>query len=321
MLNLYRQKWWDNMQKVLIIVGPTAVGKTSLSIKLAKKLNGEVISGDSMQVYKHLDIGTAKVTKEESEGIVHHLIDIIDVDKRYSAADFVESANKLIDDIHKKGKLPIIVGGTGFYIQSLVDGLNLGGDHYDNEEYRNQMRAFAEENGKHALWLKLRSIDEVSAEKIGEENERRVIRALEVYHNTGVRFSEQTNNAVSIDPYIIALNTDRQVLYDRINKRVDIMFKEGLIDEAKWLDQKGDISLPAYKGIGYREFINYFHGDLDLEDVSELIKKDSRHYAKRQLTWFRNKMKVNWYGIISNMEVVKNIEKDVFNWLNDKKVP
>ncbi|TMS99158.1 tRNA (adenosine(37)-N6)-dimethylallyltransferase MiaA [Apilactobacillus kunkeei] len=309
------------MQKVLIIVGPTGVGKTSLSIKLAKKLNGEVISGDSMQVYKHLDIGTAKVTKEESEGIVHHLIDIIDVDKRYSAADFVESANKLIEDIHKRGKLPIIVGGTGFYIQSLVDGLNLGGDHYDNEEYRNKMHSFAEEFGKHALWLKLNSIDELSAQKIDEENERRVIRALEVYHNTGVKFSEQTNNSVKIDPYIIALNTDRKVLYNRINKRVDVMFKEGLIDEAKWLDQKGDVSLPAYKGIGYREFINYFHGDLNLEDVSELIKKDSRHYAKRQLTWFRNKMKVNWYDIISNMEVAKNIEKDVINWLIDKKLP
>ncbi|MGQ2282256.1 tRNA (adenosine(37)-N6)-dimethylallyltransferase MiaA [Apilactobacillus kunkeei] len=307
------------MQKVLIIVGPTAVGKTSLSIKLAKKLNGEVISGDSMQVYKHLDIGTAKVTKEESEGIVHHLIDIIDVDKRYSAADFVESANKLIEDIHKRGKLPIIVGGTGFYIQSLVDGLNLGGDHYDNEEYRNKMHSFAEEFGKHALWLKLNSIDELSAQKIDEENERRVIRALEVYHNTGVKFSEQTDNVVTIDPYIIALNTDRKVLYNRINKRVDVMFKEGLIDEAKWLDQKGDVSLPAYKGIGYREFINYFHGDLNLEDVSELIKKDSRHYAKRQLTWFRNKMKVNWYDIISNMEVAKDIEKDVLNWLIDKK--
>lgn len=309
------------MRKVLIIVGPTAVGKTNLSIKLAKKLNGEIISGDSMQVYKHLNVGTAKVTKEEAKGIVHHLIDIIDVNQRYSAADFVESANKLIDDIHKRGKIPIIVGGTGFYIQALIDGLNLGGDHYDNEGYRNRMHSFAVENGKHALWLKLKNVDEVSAKKIGEENERRVIRALEVYNNTGVKFSEQLNNFVSIDSYIIALNTDRKVLYDRINKRVDIMFKHGLIDEAKWLDQKGDISLPAYKGIGYREFINYFHGDLDLEDVSELIKKDSRHYAKRQLTWFRNKMKVNWYDITSNMKIIKNIEKDVYNWLNDKKTP
>lgn len=303
------------MKKVLIIVGPTAVGKTSLSIKLAKKFNGEVISGDSMQVYKHLNIGTAKVTKDEMGGISHHLIDICDVSQRYSAAEFVEEANHYIDDIISRGKLPIIVGGTGFYIQSLVDGLNLGGDKYVDDTYRKELHEFSKENGKQELWNKLNDIDPEAAKNIDVSNERRVIRAMEVFHNTGKKFSDQSNNEVDLNSFIIALNTNRKVLYNRINYRVDKMFDDGLMDEVKWLFSKNDLSLPALKGIGYREFIDYYANKIDLETVKDNIKKDSRHYAKRQLTWFRNKMDVRWYDIISDMNNEKNIEKDIQNWL------
>lgn len=304
------------MHKVLVIVGPTAVGKTSLSIKLAKKLNGEVISGDSMQVYRKLDIGTAKITNDEMDGIPHHLIDILDVNEDYSAAEFVKSANSLIEEITKRNKLPIIVGGTGFYIQALLDGLVLGGEFDSDPAYRDKLHQFSLDNGSKLLWDKLNDIDPKSAYKIPKSNERRIIRALEVYHHTGELFSEQNNKEVTLDSYVIALNTDRQVLYDRINQRVDLMIENGLIDEAKWLWNQSNDDLPALKGIGYREFSGYFDNQKDLNSVVDSIKQDSRHYAKRQLTWFRNKMNVTWYDTISNMDSEKKIEKDVLNWLN-----
>lgn len=304
------------MHKVLVIVGPTAVGKTSLSIKLAKKLNGEVISGDSMQVYRKLDIGTAKITNDEMDGIPHHLIDILDVNEEYSASEFVKSANSLIEEITKRNKLPIIVGGTGFYIQALLDGLVLGGEFDSDQAYRDKLHQFSIDNGSKVLWDKLNDIDPKAADKIPESNERRIIRALEVYHHTGELFSEQSNKEVTLDSYVIALNTDRQVLYDRINQRVDLMIENGLIDEAKWLWNQPNDDLPALKGIGYREFSGYFDNQKDLNSVVDSIKQDSRHYAKRQLTWFRNKMNVTWYDTISNMDSEKKIEKDVSNWLN-----
>lgn len=304
------------MHKVLVIVGPTAVGKTSLSIKLAKKLNGEVISGDSMQVYRKLDIGTAKITNDEMDGIPHHLIDILDVNEEYSAAEFVKSANSLIEEITKRNKLPIIVGGTGFYIQALLDGLVLGGEFDSDQAYRDKLHQFSIDNGSKVLWDKLNDIDPKAADKIPKSNERRIIRALEVYHHTGELFSEQNNKEVTLDSYVIALNTDRQVLYDRINQRVDLMIENGLIDEAKWLWNQPNDDLPALKGIGYREFSGYFDNQKDLKSVVDSIKQDSRHYAKRQLTWFRNKMNVMWYDTISNMDSEKKIEKDVSNWLN-----
>lgn len=306
----------DRMHKVLVIVGPTAVGKTSLSIKLAKKLNGEVISGDSMQVYRKLDIGTAKITNDEMDGIPHHLINILDVNEDYSAAEFVKSANSLIEEITKRNKLPIIVGGTGFYIQALLDGLVLGGEFDSDPAYRDKLHQFSLDNGSKLLWDKLNDIDSKAADKIPKSNERRIIRALEVYHHTGELFSEQNNKEVTLDSYVIALNTDRQVLYDRINQRVDLMIENGLIDEAKWLWNQPNDDLPALKGIGYREFSGYFDNQKDLNSVVDSIKQDSRHYAKRQLTWFRNKMNVTWYDTISNMDSEKKIEKDVSKWLN-----
>jgi tRNA dimethylallyltransferase len=309
----------DNLKnKVLIIVGPTAVGKTALSIKLAKDLNGEIISGDSMQVYRGLDIGTAKITQSEMDGIKHHLINIRNVNQRYSAAEFVQEANYWISDIISRGKLPIIVGGTGFYIQALTDGLNLGGDNYVDNDYRRKLQEYANKNGKYSLWKCLEEIDSISAKKIGVSNERRIIRALEVFHNTGEKFSEQTNKNVNWNFHIIGLNTNREVLYNRINLRVDRMISNGLQNEVKYLLSQGDFSLPAWKGIGYREFIDYYTQSVSLDDTKELIKKDSRHYAKRQLTWFRNKMNVNWYDIISNMHEYNKIKKDTVFWLNNK---
>lgn len=300
-------------------MGPTAVGKTDLSIKLAKNLNGEVISGDSMQVYRGLDIGTAKISPSETDGVPHHLINIIDVDQRYSAAKFVKEANFWISDIISRGKLPIIVGGTGFYIQALTDGLNLGGDNYVDDSYRIRLQKYANEQGIYALWEKLKEIDPISAQEIDFGNERRIIRALEVFHNTGKKFSEQTNKNVNLNFYTIGLNTDRKILYNRINLRVDHMFNSGLQEEIKWLLSKVDFSFPAWKGIGYREFIDYYTKSLSLKDTKELIKRDSRHYAKRQLTWFRNKMNVNWYDIISNIGEAERIKEDILLWLNSCK--
>lgn len=303
------------MYKVLIIAGPTAVGKTNLSIKLAKQFNGEIISGDSMQIYRNLNIGTAKVTEKEKQGIKHHLINIKNVEEKYSASDFVSDAKKLIKEIYNKDKLPIIVGGTGFYLQSLVDGFNFGAGSSVDNSLRILMHKEAVKNGKYALWKELDLIDHAAAINIPVNNERRIIRALEFYKKTGKKFSAQSDNYDNeIDSYIIALNTKRSLLYDRINKRVELMFDEGLLEENKWLYQHGGLSLPACKGIGYKEFNEYFNGNMLLSDVKDLIKKNSRHYAKRQLTWFRNKMDVTWYDILSDNHQIDTIKKDIIKW-------
>ena len=250
------------MSKVVAIVGPTAVGKTALSIEIATALNGEVISGDSMQVYKHLDIGTAKVTTEEMAGIPHHLIDICDVEQQYSVAKFKQEANSWIEKISNAKRLPLIVGGTGFYLQSLTNNLSLGG-HQDNDRsaiIRQHWQKILEANGAHYLWQQLEKKDRQAAMAIPENNSRRVIRALEVIETSGRLFSQQ-HQAQSMDDFLlIGLTTARPVLYDRINHRVDLMMKSGLIDEAKWLYDKGGIELPAGKGIGYHELFPYFAG-------------------------------------------------------------
>ncbi|MCK8606593.1 tRNA (adenosine(37)-N6)-dimethylallyltransferase MiaA [Apilactobacillus ozensis] len=309
------------MKKLLLIVGPTAVGKTELSIKLAKKFNGEIISGDSMQIYKSLDVGTAKISKSEMQGVKHHLIDIKNINERYTVSDFVSDAKKCIDDITKRHKLPIIVGGTGFYLQSLLSDFNFGGDEYNNDNLRNDYHNYALKYGQHKLWEKLYNLDPASAKKIPEQNERRVIRALEVFDKTGKKFSEQNDdyNKNEYDYFSICLNTERNLLYNRINRRVLLMIKNNLEEEARWLYEQGGNNIPAGKGIGYREFYLYFDNDITLDEVIENIQKDSRHYAKRQLTWFRNKMDVTWYDIIKNHNNIYNIENDVNKWINYKK--
>lgn len=305
------------MEKVLAIVGPTAVGKTALSIELAKKYHGEIISGDSMQVYRGLDIGTAKVTAQEKQGIVHHLIDIRNIDERFSVADFVSLSQKLISEINRWGHLPIIVGGTGFYLNALLDGLTLGGDSYDqNETVRNKWREFAAQNGHEALWQKLHKVDPEAAAKIPVSNERRIIRALEVFERTGKKISSQEIKPDSrYDALVIGLNTEREVLYNRINQRVDLMMKAGLEQEARTLFTEGGFNFQAGKGIGYRELFPYFEGKAPLIDAVNDIKLDSRHYAKRQLTWFRNKLDVNWFNLVQNPDEIQKIKETVADWL------
>ena len=294
--------------KLLAVVGPTAVGKTALGIELAKQFNGEIISGDSQQVYRQLDIGTAKATPEEQAEAVHHLIDVRNVDETYSVYDFVQEASAAISDIVSRGKLPIIVGGTGLYLQSLLEGYHLGGQ-VDQEKvltYRKE--------------LDLLSDDELF-EKIAEQkieipqiNRRRAIRALEL-----AKFGKGLENKeTDYDAYLIGLNDDRQVLYDRINYRVDLMVENGVLNEAKWLyDNYREVQ--AARAIGYKELFPYFSGEDSLENCVEKLKQNTRRFAKRQLTWFRNRMTVQFYNV-SETDFKTKVAEDVDRFLNDNKV-
>lgn len=294
--------------KLLAVVGPTAVGKTALGIELAKQFNGEIISGDSQQVYRQLDIGTAKATPEEQAEAVHHLIDVRNVDETYSVYDFVQEASAAISEIVSRGKLPIIVGGTGLYLQSLLEGYHLGGQ-VDQEKiltYRKE--------------LDLLSDDELF-EKIAEQkieipqiNRRRAIRALEL-----AKFGKDLENKeTDYDAYLIGLNDDRQVLYDRINHRVDLMVENGVLDEAKWLyDNYREVQ--AARAIGYKELFPYFSGEESLENCVEKLKQNTRRFAKRQLTWFRNRMAVQFYNV-SETDFKTKVAEDVDRFLNDKKM-
>ncbi|WP_412988205.1 tRNA (adenosine(37)-N6)-dimethylallyltransferase MiaA [Pediococcus siamensis] len=305
------------MEKVLAIVGPTAVGKTNLSLTIATQFNGEIISGDSMQVYRNLDIGTAKILSEERHGITHHLIDICNIDQRFSVADFKKAASKQIHQITEKGKLPIIVGGTGFYLQALLADFSLGNDTYEpQEQVRTKWHTYARTHSQQQLWEKLKEIDPQAATKIPVTNEVRVVRALEVYEKTGEQFSAQHDEQKQkYDVLLIGLNTDRKLLYDRINLRVDQMIAAGLEQEALRLFRQGGSDLPAGKGIGYREWYPYFNHQLSKTAVIAQIKQDSRNYAKRQLTWFRNKMRVNWFDLIQHPEEEQQIITEIKNWI------
>ena len=258
--------------KIIVIVGPTAVGKTALAIDLAQSLNGEIISGDSQQVYRKLDIGTAKATPEEQAAAPHHLIDVREVTESYSAFDFVREAKTAIEDITARGKLPIIAGGTGLYIQSLLEGYHLGGEvpHEEILAYRAQLDVLS---------------DEDLYQKVAEQG-------LVIPHFGQDLANEETD----YEPYIICLDDERSLIYDRINRRVDRMLEEGLLDEARWLyDDHPEVQ--AAKGIGYKELFPYFKGEQSLAEASEILKRNTRRFAKRQLTWFRNRMEVKFYAI------------------------
>lgn len=291
-------------KKLVVIVGPTAVGKTALSIKLCRKYNGEVISGDSMQVYKGLDIGTAKVSKAEREGVPHHLIDIKDPSEPFSVAEFKERCEPLIEQINAAGRLPFLVGGTGLYVNAVTKGYQLETLPVD-EAYRKQLEAFAETYGKEALHERLREADARSAELIHPNNVRRVIRALEVTKVTGMPFSAQQQDERRLDsPYeltYIGLTMERELLYKRINQRVDQMITDGLIEEARRLYDTGLRSGQAVQAIGYKELFAYFDGDCPLDEAIETLKQNSRRYAKRQLTWFRNKLEASWFDMTAGL--------------------
>lgn len=287
-------------KNVVAIIGPTAVGKTHLSIELAKRFNGEIISGDSMQVYKGLDIGTAKIKKEEMQGIAHHMIDLREPDEEFSAADFKKYVQHYIDEITSRGKLPIIVGGSGLYIQAVLYDYQFS-DLKRDPAITEKLEKTLKQEGIMPLYERLKRLDPEQAEKIHPNNHRRVIRALEIYESTGKRMSETEKNQTVESPYhsiLIGLEMERDLLYRRINDRVDYMMEAGLLDEVRYLYEEGYQDCQSMKAIGYKEFIPFFNGEQTLEETIELLKRNSRRYAKRQLTWFKNKMNIRWYSVI-----------------------
>lgn len=274
------------MNKIIVIVGPTGVGKTKLSIMLAKKYNGEIINADSMQIYKGLDIGTAKVTDDEKEGIVHHLLDVREVDEDYSIFDYQRDCRTVIDAILKKNKTPIIVGGTGLYIKSALYDYKLNegkiSDNYDNVSTE-------------VLYDRLVKLDEKASLKIDKNNRRRIINAINYYINNQVSITENVTDKLLYDAVFIGLTTDRKKLYNIINNRVDNMIEKGLLEEVKYFYDKNIRTKPLVGGIGYKELYKYFDNEISFDDAVELIKQNSRRYAKRQYTFFNNKMSINWF--------------------------
>lgn len=285
--------------KILAIVGPTASGKTAVAVELAKRLGGEVVSCDSMQVYRRMDIGTAKPTEDEKCGIPHHLIDAVEPDAPFSCADYVTMAGKAVKEIAARQKLPILCGGTGLYLDRFLCG-EMEETHAD-EDLRASLFAYAQENGAHALHERLRAVDPESADAIHENNVKRVVRALEIFEQTGIPKSEfDRRSQVGESPYdavVIGLSYPRrEVLYDRINRRVDIMLADGLLDETKRLLDEGvfEVNLTAAQAIGYKELLGYLRGEETLAEAAENLKTATRRYAKRQLTWFTAKPYVKW---------------------------
>ena len=291
--------------KIIVICGPTASGKTSLSIELAKKISGEIISADSMQIYKDMNIGTAKPTIEEMQGIKHYLLDFVSPDERYSVADYTKDAKKAIEEILKKGKTPIIVGGTGLYIDSLIYGIEYQEIQFD-EKYRKELEIKADQNGLQELFEEAKKIDPKAVEKISPNDKKRILRILEIYNATGKTKTEQNiesrQKEVEYDYHVYALNWDRQVLYDRINKRVDIMIQNGLIQEVKNVLKKYNKFPTAMQGLGYKEVVAYLNGEYTEEEMIEKIKMESRRYAKRQLTWFRKNKQTIWLDGANDMQ-------------------
>ena len=284
---------------MVILTGPTAVGKTALSIKLAKKINGSVISADSMQVYKHMDIGSAKITKEEMDGVKHYLIDEFEPDEEFHVVKFTELAKAYLEEIYAEGKIPIIAGGTGFYIQALLYDIDFTEQQCD-EPYRKELEQLAEEKGVSCLHEMLREVDPASADAIHANNVKRVIRALEFYHLSGKKISGHNEAEKKKDsPYNFAyfvLTDDRARLYNNIDKRVDIMIEQGLVEEVRKLKQMGfHKEMVSMQGLGYKEILDYLDGNLTLEEAVYIIKRETRHFAKRQLTWFRRERNVIWF--------------------------
>ena len=284
--------------KVVVIVGPTASGKTALSIELAKRINGEIISSDSMQIYKDMDIGTAKVTKEEAQGIKHYLVDCISPDSRYTVSDFKKDSENAIEEILSKGKVPIVVGGTGLYVNSLIYGIEYQDMNFD-EEYRNKLMNDAENPEKlEEIWQQACKIDFKAMEKISKNDKKRIIRVLEIYKATGLTKTEQEAlsraKELKYDFKVFGITIDREKLYEKINRRVDIMIENGLEDEVRNLISKYTEFPTAMQGLGYKEVVEYFNGTLSYDEMIEKIKQESRRYAKRQLTWFRKNKETIW---------------------------
>ena len=312
------------MKKLIVLTGPTAVGKTELSINLAKAVNGEIISADSIQVYKGMDIGSAKITPDEMQGINHYLIDILEPAEEFNIHLFKTLTLKAMDEIYVKDKIPIIVGGTGFYIQSVIYDIDFCDTEADNS-YRESLETLAKNKGNIYLHEMLRKVDNKSADAIHPNNVKRVIRALEYYNQTGQPISEhntvQKNNSSPYNFAYFVLNDKRELLYERINKRVDTMFENGLIQEVKELLNSGcNKDMVSMQGIGYKEVVEYLEGKLSLDETKELIKKNTRHFAKRQLTWFRREKEVNMININEFNYDKQLILENILNILKEKDI-
>ncbi len=310
--------------KVIVICGPTASGKTGLSVKLAQAMNGEIISCDSMQIYKDMTIGTAKVTEEEMQGIQHYLIDFVSPEERYSVADFQKDSEKAISKILAKGKTPIVVGGTGLYVDTLVYHIQYPEVETDLA-YRQQLEKMIEEQGLETLYQKAKEIDLQATEKISNNDQKRIMRILEIYHQTG-----KTKTQLEIEsrreepPYeylMYAIDMDREKLYDRINQRVDIMIEQGLIEEVQELLKKYKSFPTAMQGLGYKEVVPYLQGDITKEAMIENLKQETRRYAKRQLTWFRKNKEIKWLdGLAPAEENIQRILEDYEEAEAEKKI-
>ena len=300
------------MKKPLIVLtGPTAVGKTKLSIALAKAVNGEIISADSMQVYRYMDVGSAKITPDEMDGVPHHLVDVLDPTEDFNIVLFQQLAKKSMEEIYSKGRIPILVGGTGFYIQAITRDIDFTQSEQD-DSYRKELEALVAEKGSSFLHDMLASVDPKSAEDIHENNVKRVIRALEFYKQNGTRISEHNEEQKEhVSPYNLAyfvLNAPRPLLYERIDARVDEMLKNGLVEEVKNLQRMGcHREMVSMQGLGYKEILSWLGGEYPYEEAIRILKRDTRHFAKRQLTWFRREGEVTW------------VDKDKFDY-NDSRV-
>ena len=294
--------------KVIVICGPTASGKTSLSVELAKKCNGEIISADSMQIYKEMNIGTAKVTLEEMQGIKHYMIDIVSPTERYSVAEFKVQAEKAIEEILKKGKTPIIAGGTGLYVNSLIYNIQYNDIKID-EEYRKYLEERVEKEGLQSLYEEAKKIDFEAMKSISKNDQKRILRVLEMYHQTGKTKTELEKESrkeeVKYDYKVYAISWEREELYKRINKRVDIMIEQGLIEEVENLLKKYNKFPTAMQGLGYKEVVEYLDKKITKEEMIEKIKMETRRYAKRQITWFKKIKNVKW--IQGNEATINNI--------------
>ena len=302
---------------LVILTGPTAVGKTALSIALAKAIGGEIISADPMQVYRHMDIGSAKITPEEMEGIPHYLIDVLEPDQEFNVVVFQELAKQAAAEIYSRGHIPIVAGGTGFYIQALVYDI----DFTENDEdtaFRRTLEEQAKREGTEALYERLRAVDPESCESIHAHNIKRVIRAIEFYEKTGKKISEHNREQRQNDsPYNFAyfvLNDDRERIYERINVRVDLMMAQGLVEEVRALRESGcRKEMVSMQGLGYKELLSYLEGETSMEEAVYLIKRDTRHFAKRQLTWFRREKEVIWV----DKTVFDHDSQKILNFMQD----
>lgn len=303
-----------NKIPLIILTGPTAVGKTDLSIKLSKSLNAEIISADSMQIYKYMDIGSAKVTKEEMDGVIHYMIDEVTPDIPFSVSEFQMRSEKYIEEINKKGKNVLITGGTGLYLNSLIYNMDFAKSNANNE-IREKLEQELAENGIDYMHEKLRGLDEEAANRIHKNNTKRVIRAIEVCMSGQKMndFSKDLRYNEKYKPIIIVLNRDREVLYQRINKRVDIMLENGLLDEVKELLKMGYTKdMISMQGIGYKEMIKYLDGEYTYDEAIEIIKRDSRRYAKRQLTWFKRYQDAKWFDL-DKYQDIEILKEDIIN--------